>query len=215
MEHSVLSYSLVCLWAKPVQKIPILDKKFCLDLFDDPYNTEHGLSDDGFVVVLNEGKNPTPLFKINPLRIQFLHRSLDELINTTGKVVSQLIELTSSEFQFNIRALGINTEHEWTGLDKNAEDYLAEEYLNAKINKQDSDNLFIKTKTLDFQIISNDNGRFGVKLEPRANNKKSIFCKINDHRVTDLNEFPNENEIRSLFDDSLDKLEKHIFNRII
>ncbi|MCC5906196.1 MAG: hypothetical protein JJU13_08325 [Balneolaceae bacterium] len=213
MTHSTISYSIVGVWSKPIQKIPLLEKKFCLELFDDPYQTEHGLADDGFVIALNDNKKPMPLVKINPLRIQFVHRTIEELIAIIEKVVEELKRLTSSKFDFNLKAIGVNTEHEWTGLEINAEDYLSQQYLQSKISTN-SDYL-VKAKSLSFQIFSEDNGLYGIKLEPRANNKKGLFCSINDHRDVNITDFPDKKMITSLFDDSLKKLESNVFENII
>lgn len=213
MKHSVISYSLVGVWSKPVQKIPLLEKEFCMKLFESPYQTEHGLSDDGFVIVLSDNKKPVPLVKINPLKIQFVHRSIDELITTTEKLVEELQRITSSNFDFSLKAIGINTEHEWSGLDFDADDYLSQQYLESKIDSKSGYN--VKAKSLNFQLISEDDGLYGIKIEPRANNKKAIFCNINDHRDVNMDEFPKREMITKLFDESLENLENKIFDQII
>lgn len=213
MTHSTISYSIVGVWSKPIQNIPLLEKKFCLELFDDPYQTEHGLSEEGFIIALNDNKKPMPIVKINPLRIQFVHRTVDELIVSTEKVVQELKRLTSSKFDFNLKAIGINTEHEWTGLDIDAEDYLSQHYLQSKIGTNSG--YLVKAKSLSFQIFSEDDGLYGIKLEPRANNKKGLFCSINDHRDLNIPEFPDNEMITSLFSDSLEKLESNVFKNII
>lgn len=213
MTHSIISYSIVGVWSKPIQKIPLLEKKFCLELFDDPYQTEHGLSDEGFIIALNDNKKPMPIVKINPLRIQFVHRTVEELVVTTEKVIKELKNLTSSKFDFNLKAIGINTEHEWTGLEIDADDYLSQQYLQSKISTNSG--YSVKAKSLNFQILSEDDGLYSIKLEPRANNKKGLFCGVNDHRDFSVEEFPDKEMITSFFNDSLQKLESKVFKKII
>lgn len=213
MTHSIISYSIVGVWSKPIQKIPLLEKKFCLELFADPYQTEHGLSDEGFIIALNDNKKPMPFVKINPLRIQFVHRTVEELIVTTEKVIQELKNLTSSKFDFNLKAVGVNTEHEWTGLEIDADEYLSQQYLQSKISA--NNDYLIKAKSLNFKLLSEDDGFYDIKLEPRANNKKGLFCSINDHRDLNVEEFPDKGMITSFFDDSLQKLESNIFKKII
>jgi len=213
MTHTIISYSIVGVWAKPIQKIPLLKKKFCLELFGEPYQTEYGLSDEGFIIVLNDNKKPMPIVKINPLRIQFVHRTVEELIITTEKVVNELKDLTSSKFNFRLKAIGVNTEHEWSGLEIDAADYLSQNYLQSKISNESG--FIVKAKSLNFQILSEDEGLYSIKLEPRANNKKGLFCSINDHREINVEEFPDREMITGLFNDSQHKLESKVFKNII
>lgn len=213
MKHSVISYSIVGVWTKPVSEIPPLDRKFCLKLFDDPYQTEHGLTDEGFVIALNDNKLPIPVVKINPIRIQFIHRTIDELVVIIEKVVQEVKNLTSSSFDFSLKAVGVNTEHEWAGLKTDADDYLYQQYLLSKIKPNTG--YSAKVKSLNFQLVSEKSGLYGITIEPRANNKKALFCNINDHLDLRQKEFPDENQIRELFNNSLQNLNANIFDKII
>src|SRR6185295_4678409 len=101
-------------WEKPFVNIPSFDRKFCLDLFFDPYNTTCGMSPEGFVIAKQFSNPPHSSVIINPNRVQITELSIERIANVSEDIFQKLKETNPEDMINPFSSIGINTEHEWT-----------------------------------------------------------------------------------------------------
>lgn len=213
MKHNIISYSFVAVWKKPIIQIPVLDNKFCKDLFDDPYNTNSGITPEGFIINLSSAKIPNPSVIINNQKIVIISYDLEQVKKTITKISSELKKFNA--ISLNIGAIGINTEHEFIEIGEKTTTFLANKFVipGLKINQSHKD-FILNMSDLNFQIIASSNEKFNILIQPRANQLDGIFLSINSHLQTEYENIPDENEINKLFSQTLEKLEKQVFTLI-
>lgn len=211
MKHKVLSYSFVGVWAKPALEIPMLDKRFCMDLFSDPYKTNSGLSNEGFIITLQDGSNPAPTVLINPQRLQVTTQNLGTTIDVAIKTGKEIAKASNGRFSLELRSFGLNTEHEILRLEDTTENWLTKKFLakGIKVDKKNKD-LVIQTKKLAFDIILEQGNKKTISVEPRVNESGGVFVYVNDHNEIPMDELPNKKELESLFKGSIDNVKNDI-----
>lgn len=213
MKHSVLSYGFVGVWSSPMEDVPILPRKFYLDLFGDPYSTEGGLSTEGFVVTKVGTRGVTPTLALGPVRIQVLSPQAEEVSNVIEKVFPILSEWTKKQkkrddvesVEVTLKAIGLNTEHEWIDLGSDSAPWLGDVFVRAGLADA---NWSFRLKSLSFEMESRDrpdNSAYNVKIEPRANVPDGIFVNVNDHREWGDEPFPSTESILSMLEESARK----------
>jgi hypothetical protein len=208
MTHNIISYSFVFLWKKFIPQIPMLDNKFCKDMFDDPYNTEVAFTPEGFLISLASPKIPSPHILISPVRIDFLSDNLEQL---KGIILKTSDGLKKTEIgSLEISAVGVNTEHEFLDIGSQASEWLAEKFLLPGLIKQEkSEGLIFNLTDLRFQIKETEDDSYNIAVQPRANQLNGLYLNINAHRQLSLNEIPLN--IDSLYDQANHKLNEIIF----
>jgi hypothetical protein len=214
MKHNIISYSFVAVWKKPIIQIPILDNKFCKDLFDDPYNTNAGLTHEGFTINLSSAKIPNPAVIINNQKIVIISYDLEQVKKTITKISSELKKFNA--LSLNIGAIGINTEHEFIEIGEKTTTFLANRFVlpGLKVNPTHKDYILSLTD-LNFQIVASSNERYNILIQPRANQLDGIFLSINAHLQTEYENIPDVNEINELFANTLENLDNNIFTLIL
>jgi len=216
MDQKIVSYSFVGIWEKPLLNIPLLDNRFCKDLFDDPYNTNTGMSPEGFVINYQARTNPSPTVLIGNRRIMVLSNDLVQVLDIFEKVKSELNRVTNGSFPMKLRSYGLNTEYEFVGLEKSSSQWMSERFiLKGLAIKEKHKKYKIRTTDINFQILLNDNQKLVILIQPRTNIPKGVFISINHHKDEVLETLPNREELNKLFKDSIDMLEKNIFELIL
>lgn len=213
MDHNIISYSFVAVWKNAILQVPVLDNKFCKDLFDDPYNTNSGITIDGFIINVSSTKIPNSSVVINNQKIVIISYDLEQVKKTITKISTELRKFP--EISFNIGAIGINTEHEFIEKGKKTTTFLANKFIRPGLNLTTiQDDFIFNLIDLNFQVITNTNERYNIVLQPRANQPDGIFLSINAHIQVDYDNIPEEIEINKLFTQTLEKLDKQIFTLI-
>ncbi|MDK2977993.1 MAG: hypothetical protein PWP52_707 [Bacteroidales bacterium] len=216
MDYKIVSYSFVGVWQKPILQIPLLDKKFCMDLFNDPYNTNTGMSNGGFVINYQGKTNPSPTVLIGPERIMFLSQELEQVLDLLEKIKAELLKVTNNNFPMKLKAYGINTEHEWVGLDMQSSSWLSKKFVIGGLNiKEKHKNYQVLTTDINFQIILDQNQKLVILLQPRANVPNGIFASINHHKDEILETLPEKDTLNELFKEEIALIKKDISNLIL
>lgn len=216
MNHKIISYSFVGIWEKPILKIPLLEKKFCMDLFGDPYNTDSGMSQEGFVITYQGKNNPSPMVLISPQRFMVITQELDSTIGVIEKVKNELSRVTSNKFPFKLKACGINTEHEWSGLEEKASHWLSKRFVLNGLNiAKDQEKIKVLTTDINFQLLLEENQKMVILMQPRASVPDGIFLSINHHMDEIFEQMPNKTKLEGLFKKSVQKVETDIFNLVL
>lgn len=211
MKHRVLSYSFVGVWARPALEIPMLDKRFCMDLFGDPYKTNSGLSNEGFLITFQDGSNPAPTALINPQRLQVTSQNLNTTIDVAIKVGKEIAKASKGRFSLELRSFGLNTEHEILRLEGSTENWLTKKFLakGLKIDKKNKE-LVVHTKKLAFDIIHEQGNKKTISVEPRVNEPGGVFVYVNDHNEIPMDHLPTKKELESLFQGSIDTIKNDV-----
>ncbi|MCH8567604.1 MAG: hypothetical protein LAT67_05045 [Balneolales bacterium] len=221
MTHNIISYSIVGVWAKPISSIKSFSKKFCMELFDEPYKTEYGQTQDGFGIALMDGNIPIPSVEISNRRIVFVHRSMDDLIKLIDKVMVQLNSLYEDSNTFSLGAIGFNSEHEIIELEQAAVDLFKDKYIT--VSKSFRSGFQVSPNSVSFRIVKSNNNLINISIEPRANVEKGIFISANEHfninteslSSLDINKFPEKNDLERYYYESLSNFESEIIPAII
>jgi len=211
MKHKVLSYSFVGVWSRPALEIPMLDKRFCMDLFGDAYKTNSGLSNEGFIITLQDGSNPPPTVLINLQRLQVTTQNLDTTIDVVLMVIKELAKASNGRFLLELRSFGLNTEHEILRLEGPTENWLTKNFLakGLKIDKKNKE-FVIQTKKLVFDIILEHGNKKTISIEPRVNETGGVFIYVNDHNEIPMDDLPNKKDLESLFKGSIDNVKNDV-----
>lgn len=210
MRHNIISYSFVAVWKKPIAQIPILDNKFCLDLFGDPYNTNATLTPEGFVIKLSMAKIPNPAVIINSKRIAIISYDLNQVKETVSKVSNELKKFAN--ISLSIGAVGINTEHEFVEMEEQSSILLAKKFVLPGIKSTSGKKKPIVNVTdLKFQIIAEENEKYNIQVQPRANLLDGLFFSINNHLQIEYDSIPEPTEVNRLFAETLKNLEDRVF----
>ncbi|MCE9499054.1 MAG: hypothetical protein K8R21_00815 [Leptospira sp.] len=210
MKHKIISYSFVGVWKSPLGQVPNFDRKFCLDLFQDPYNTHMGISPEGFFITKQVGSPPFSSVLINPQRIQVTGFEIFEVIVTYDKVIQEIVKATSGAVPLFFDSVGLNTEHEWTEMNESGDKWLTDKFIEKGLSKGNFQ-YYTKTYDIRFELVGHDDRKFNILLQPRAQNQNAIFGAINDHRIWTSFACPDAKAVEELFDDSLNELENKIF----
>lgn len=210
--HTVLSYSFVGAWKSPMTQIPLLDKKFSMDLFNDPYNTIVGLDQSGFIISKQSGKLPHPTVVINSQRLSITCHTLEQLVVVYEKILEEINAVAGDRIPLYFNSFGLNTEHEYADLDQDGPVWLTKHFIENGFNNKEK--FFSKATDLRFEISNNDDKKYGIILQPRANLNNALFIAINDHRIWNQLNSPDKKVIEDLFQESLNFIKNEIFKLI-
>jgi hypothetical protein len=206
MNHNIISYSFVFLWKRPVQ-MPMLENKFCKDLFNDPYTTEVGFTPDGLIINLVNTQIPNPHVVIGPLKADFVCNSLEQLCLTVEKVAFELDRIKVARLE--ISAIGVNTEYELLGLKESSQSYLANRFLSTGFKNEKKFPLIMTD--LRFQVKVNKNDSCNVLIQPRANQLNGLYFNINAHKQVDIIGIPPRKSLEELYNKTKVELDTLIF----
>lgn len=215
MKHKILTYSFVGLWHESNLHVPLLSNKFCKFLYNDPINTISGMSSEGFVIT-QEGAHLGPKVVLNPLKILVQSTDLNQVLDVLDKVVKELQKDTGGKFSMKLKAIGINTEHEWLEMDQKTTNWLTNKFLIKGLRiKEKQKDYQIQTTDINFQIIVDEDQKFVIILQPRSNVPNGLFVNVNNHIDKSFESIPDSKDIKKFFNESVRYLEKYIFNLFI
>lgn len=178
---------MVGLWQSPLAELPVPSNKFALDLFADPYNTTQGMSELGYVIAKLPGFSRAV---INPLRIEVAGQSATEVAEVAAKLFAFLQSKQHKDHEpLALRRIGWNAEHEWSGLDENAIEWLGKQ-LRVSTGPDET----ILGLDLKF-VVKSEEDAFQIRLQPRAGNNEAVFVNTNLDREWTGDELPTEAEI--------------------
>jgi hypothetical protein len=206
MNHNIISFSFVFLWKRPIQNIPVLENKFCKDLFDDPYNTEVGFVPDGFIISLENAQIPNPHVLIGPMKVDFLSSDLKQAKNAVDKITAELNRLKVAPLE--IAAVGVNTEHEFLNINETAQQYLVKRFFSGFKN---TCGFPINMTDLRFQVKTGENNSYNLLIQPRANQPNGLYININAHRQVNGSGIPTGNDLDDLYRQTADEINSLIF----
>jgi hypothetical protein len=206
MTHNIVSFSFVFLWKKPVQ-IPMLENKFCKDLFDDPYTTEVGFTPEGFIINLAIAQIPNPHVIIGPLKADFVCTSLNQLYSVIEKVSTELTRIKMGALE--ISAIGVNTEYEFLGLSETSQSYLAKRFLSGGFKNEN--HFPLNMTDLRFRVNTNENDSYNLLIQPRANQPNGLYININAHKQVDITGMPDTKSLAALYSTTEAELKTLIF----
>jgi hypothetical protein len=185
----------------------MLDNNFCKDLLDDPYNTDVAFGPDGFLITLTKPQIPAPHVMIGPMRAEFVSNSVEQVISLTDKIVKELIRLKVSPLELS--AVGVNTEHEFLGIEQTAQEYLASKFLVSGFKTEK--HLFLNMTDIRFQVKGNEDVSYNLCIQPRANQLNGIYININTHRQVIGSVTPRVDYLNDLYKQTDEELKNLIF----
>lgn len=211
MKNSILGYTFVGLWAKPISIIPQFDNRFAKDLFGDPYQTTLGITPDGLTIAKAEPAGvPTSAVVIGNSKFQVSHASLDKLCEVVMSIFGKL-KPAIPDFEIKFAQYGLNFEYTVSELDKTSIEWMGEKYL--KFEGSQELGYKIVANELRFGISRDDGTTFAIVVQPRFNDLNAIFVQINDHRSA-LLEVTSGEDLRANFMESRSQIENEIFKML-
>ena len=205
MRHNIISFSFVLLWKQPIN-IPLLDNKFCKDFFDDPYNTEVGFVQEGFLISLTNSQI-LPHILLGPKKAAFMSSNLEQVKLSIEKISAELKRLNVSPLE--ISAIGVNTEYEFLEMKETVQQYLAERFLVSGFKNEN--NFPVNMTDLRFQVKTDENNLYNLLIQPRANQPNGLYLNINAHRQQSFAGIPSREDLDKIYDQTNDELSKLIF----
>ena len=180
MNHRVISASFVGIWESPLQGLPELDRRFCLDFFGDPYYTNTMVTPEGFVISKIVPEPPVPNVLINPNRIQITTTDVDSVVEKSLEILEKLSHILPN-FHFPFSSIGINSEQEWINLPFSCEEWMYRKFF-AKEMDPIEDFEMVRPYHIRLEIKKKNSLRFNLFMEPRSNSKNAIFIGLNDDK---------------------------------
>ena len=182
MDHSMIEYSFVGVWEKALTSIPVLNQRFCMDLFGDPYSTQHGLAPEGYVVFQGGGAGSVATkLTLNPTRIQVTGRDAKVMAKATLDTISYLENEIELAPMFS--AVGLNSQQEWSHTDRRIGDWLGNRLLRPGLAGLSSHQK-VRALTLTFIVeLDGPDHSLHVRLEPRGTDPHGLYANLNDHQA--------------------------------
>jgi len=205
MRHNIISFSFVLLWKQPIN-IPLLDNKFCKDFFDDPYNTEVGFVQEGFLISLTNSQI-MPHILLGPKKAAFMSSNLEQVKLSIEKISAELKRINTEPLE--ISAIGVNTEYEFLEMKETVQQYLAERFLVSGFKNEN--NFPVNMTDLRFQVKTDENNLYNLLIQPRANQPNGLYLNINAHRQQSFDGIPSREDLDKIYDQTNDELSKLIF----
>ena len=207
MKQNVISFSFVFLWKRPLNNVPILDNKFCKDLFNDPYNTEVAVGPDGFLITMITPQIPAPNVILGPVRVQFISTELEQVLSVAEKIMEELARLKVSPLE--VSAIGVNTEHEFLEMGETAQEYFLARFLK---NGFETNSKFLLNMTdIKFTVKGSEDVSYNILIQPRANQLNGIYVNINTHRQVVDPKIPTVDYLKNVYKQTKSELEEKIF----
>ena len=207
MEKKRLSVSFVGVFESQLSMIPQLDEEFCRKLFQAPYNTISGFSQEGFFIRLNN--RPVPAIVINPQKIIVVAENRKLLYGYIKALNHQFLQIKCKE---KINAFGLNYEYEWTNLEEDSNFWLWNHFIVPDIR---IGNGYHACNKLMLKLGINDNEFVNLDIEPRTGMSKGIYVSINHHHNGSIEFLPEQQQLASLYESSLSLLEDDYFPNLI
>lgn len=199
MKKERISVAFVGVYNAIQSMIPGLDNKFCRHLYDNPDETINGMTPDGYAISISN--KPFPIVVINPQKIIFKSGDIDTLTSYVCKVKNEFKKIG---FCPKYAAFGINYEYQFLDLNDKAELWINNKFLRSDIfgGKEK------KCNVLSLRFDVNDSERINMLFEPRVGIHNGVFMSINHHHASILDDLPEEDTLKYLFEQSKSKIEK-------
>lgn len=206
MNRECISVSFVAVFSQALPGVPALENKFCRELFGMPYDTFNGLTNEGYVIALEN--KPMPSIIITPQKIVFKAQNVAEL----AKYVDALAkEFKSKDIPMASSAFGVNSEYQWIGMTTPPSEWIWKRFINPSMAIGQMN----QCNRLSFRFVMNEFEELNLELMPRVGRNDGIFASVNHHHASEINEFPTEKMLSKLFEDSGDFLDDKLFSIII
>ena len=204
----MLSYSFVGVWASPLPGLPNMKPEVLKNLFGDPYTTNVGFGSDG-LVVQKMMKPPAPMMVFGPQRFQVMCGSVEETVNVFGKLRNEIYAGMNQQVPL-LAQIGLNTEHEWSGIaSASAKKWLAERYIRKGLFNPPIE-MAVEAQSLQFTLfLTSPQRQLSVTLQPRSEKEDGIYAAVNDHREWHKAE-PQQDELAKLFADSAKEVDQRL-----
>lgn len=206
MKKNCISASFVAVFTQALPVIPPLDNKFCKDLFGLPYDTINGLTNEGYIIAIEN--KPMPSVTITPQKIVVKAQSV---LNLATYVDSLAKEFKSKGIPMASSAYGINTEYQWLDLNSPSSEWMWNRFINPAMATATMN----QCNKVSFRFVVNDSEAVNMEFMPRVGINDGIFASVNHHHAIGLNEFPTQGLLKVMFEDSQRLLEKIFFPTII
>ncbi|RHU24311.1 MULTISPECIES: hypothetical protein [Parabacteroides] len=211
MTRNVISTAFVGVFKNLHNNIPVLDNKFCKDLFGNPYDTNCGIGPEGFFIGMNK---PVPRVVISPQKIVFVMSKLDDVFNTVEKVQEEIMRVTDNSFDFALSSYGLNYEYEFLELEKPAPIWLGCKFASSINNVAESDNL-VSCTGIGLQFVLDESNAIAVDIQPRNGVIDGLFMSVNHHHDVKMESLPSKQILEQAFDESQKMVENKVVNTIL
>ena len=199
MHVNDLGFTFAAVWTSSLGEFPLFDTRFCLDLFGDPYQTATNISAEGFVIT-RVGVPPltvAPAAVVGPARVVFTAPVLDQLTDICERLWPPLREWAASRgHALACSAIGVNSEHEITGLDAPATEWLLRRF--SPPAPPDAGMRPTGHTNLATQVMV-DNRRWEIVLQPRAGRTDALYALVNQED-TAVRELPDRALLLAAFE---------------
>jgi hypothetical protein len=211
VKPTLLSHTIVGVWATPMPGVPQMDPNILKNLFDAPYTTQVGIAQDGSLLIQQMAKPPAPTLLFGQQRFQVQTPTLEGAVSAFGRF--RQLAYTSANQQVPLVAhLGINIEIEWTDKKFKAPtpaSWLSAVYIRKGLFKPPLE-AEVEVVTLNFVLKLADPARtYNITLQPRSNNAEGIFALVNDHREW-LKAMPQADEVAALMHETVDDIDMRL-----
>jgi len=200
MNLRLLQSSFVGVWEKPLPNIPPIDRKFLLDLFEDPYYTNVGLNHEGLVIT-HMVDSPRGSIIINANRIQVSSPDYAYTSHLSTRIYEALTSIPGFLNAFPYSSIGINSEIEVSSLPYPARDWLSGVFFGEFRNKN-PDLVAAFPYHIRFEMKTANNLRLNFLIQLSTGDENAVHVSLNDDKFWSEKPHPTRLEIEDFFLDS-------------
>lgn len=205
MDKEVISVSFVAVFSKILPNVPALENKFCRDLFGMPYDTFNGVTQEGYVIAVEN--KPMPSITITPQKIVFKAKTVDELAKYVNAIAR---EFASKSIPMAYSAFGVNSEYQWINLPETAGRWIWQHFINPTLGNGESN----QCNSISLRFGINESEHLNMEFLPRIGRHDGVFASINHHHSIGGNELPNHEVLAKLFKDTTVLIDEQFRNII-
>lgn len=200
MNLRLLQSSFVGVWEKPLLNIPPIDRKFLLDLYEDPYYTNLGLNHEGLVIT-HMADNPKGSTIINANRIQVSSPDYSYTSLLVSRIYEALNAIPNFLNIFPYSSIGINSEVEVSSLSIPARELFVKNFFGEFKNKN-PDLVETFPYHIRFEVRTEKNLRLNFLMQISTGDENAILVSLNDDKFWSEKPHPSRLEIEDFFLDS-------------
>jgi hypothetical protein len=204
MNHRLISASFVGIWESPLPHIPNLSRKYCLDFFEDPYETNSGITHEGLVITKISDSLPIENLLINSNRLQISCKTIDYLIDKTLTIYNTLSQMYDN-LLFPFSSIGINTEQEWLDLPFSSQEWMFKKFFINPFSEIENIET-VQPYHIRLDLKKTNSMKFNLYWEPRANLNNGLFMGLNNEHFWSEKSIPSRNELKDMYIHSIDEM---------
>lgn len=206
MKKDCISVSFVAVLTQALPGVPALENKFCRELFGMPYDTVNVMTNEGYVIAVEN--KPMPSVTIAPQKIVFKAQKVEEL--------ATYVDALAKEFKrigvpMESGAFGINSEYQWIDMDSPSVDWMWNRFINPSMAVAPMN----QCNRVSFRFVMNEEEVVNLELMPRVGRNDGIFASVNHHHASGMKEFPPQDVLIKLFGETEKLLDEKFFSTII